>query len=875
MDSICNAMRKIINKCDICVNGDIISKELLLTTFAEFISSTIEKEKHNVGIVLHTGSVCFDALVLAYAAISDILYNNIDAKEVVHSLNPGDLVLYYNGNKANAKAQRYTFIGFANSMDEEPGKEGKFVILEQGPKSKTAVLNTSWSKIVPYLGNSNSMDGRGLRRDNGKRYLFFKNVLEMKDSEIPRTIDASTVVVMSRDISNELINGLSFKFEGNEIQFTELVTASYFTESEQEHSYGCNPAKVEPVIKVTSKISVARKLMFRHDWNRNIGIIVLGDESLRRGESEIPELIERKSIQYVYICMHIDSENAIQLLTNYDRASLFACTKDFLLSNSIEPIVKNRLTGQLAAQINAIIDREISTIELPHFIEWQDYRKFKKSMLFMKSSDYDTEEKDKFIIQAYSLMNLFLTAVFRIQMLDVVINDGIVENVEKPEVRLRKLSEYIGTFPKYLNNAAEDVVSILESAYISMIDNCEKENELKRIISENCNKKIAIIVPKAYYITILKKIDIFSLSIDRKHLNIITANRFNNTDLYDLIIVVGNITGTRFDIFRCRSAQNIVVLLYEAEKYQYKKKANNAKMAEHAFNKRSTIVTIDELEEEYIDIESAEIEEMEKIDVEMTEFIANSVAKSLRYDDSSGSKHSLAEIIAIARFETGEVAFFTKNYMAYILDETDQTVKDVMVNELVEDDTIVFTRSTSKTRDIVDGLLREMISKKLVGTDVEDDYNKSKVWKTKLIDYMNSTGTSAKKIAETMIKNGVSVQEITIRGWLDEDSHTVGPRHLDSIQQIALIAGDDQLFDNAEVIFTACAAVRKVRRRILDAIAQAILGSITGGDSKRDPIVKAVSEQVKDLAVILQVESISFVNESVPINMTNHPVNIE
>ena len=65
---------------------------------------------------------------------------------------------------------------------------------------------------------------------------------------------------------------------------------------------------------------------------------------------------------------------------------------------------------------------------------------------------------------------------------------------------------------------------------------------------------------------------------------------------------------------------------------------------------------------------------------------------------------------------------------------------------------------------------------------------------------MKRTGSSAKEIADEMISNGVSVQEITIRGWLDEESHTVRPQKLDSIQQIALIAGNDELFDGAESV---------------------------------------------------------------------------
>ena len=78
-----------------------------------------------------------------------------------------------------------------------------------------------------------------------------------------------------------------------------------------------------------------------------------------------------------------------------------------------------------------------------------------------------------------------------------------------------------------------------------------------------------------------------------------TANRFDNTQLYGAVIVVGNISGKRFDALRCRSSQDINLLLYECEKYRYKKQVRNAKAAEHLLNKRSTILTDDEYEEDW------------------------------------------------------------------------------------------------------------------------------------------------------------------------------------------------------------------------------------------------------------------------------------
>lgn len=66
---------------------------------------------------------------------------------------------------------------------------------------------------------------------------------------------------------------------------------------------------------------------------------------------------------------------------------------------------------------------------------------------------------------------------------------------------------------------------------------------------------------------------------------------------------------------------------------------------------------------------------------------------------------------------------------------------------------------------------------------------------------MRDNNIPASEIAKEMIKNGVSVQEITIRGWLDEDSHTVGPRKQESIEQIALLIEDEDMLGACRSIF--------------------------------------------------------------------------
>lgn len=875
MDSIQNTMSKIIRNCDVCIDGNVVSKELLIKTFFSFVSSTIEDKRHNVGIVLHTGSICFDAILLAFAAISDVLYNETNANDIIFSLQADDMVLCYDGSKGKSKPSKWVFKGFVNSTEESPQQTpGKFIVLQSEKNGWSYLPESSWTKIVPYFGPSKSMDNRGLRRESGERYNFFRHVLGMEEAEIPRTIDTSTVIVMSREEAKKLVGSVSFRFNGTDIKLTDLVPVSYYTEGEQEYRYGINPSKNEPVIKITGKASVARKLLLRKGGNKHIGLVVFGEEAYRRGETELPELIDRQSIQYVYLCMHIDSEISANLIANYEEANLFACTKDFLLSNSRPPAVRNPYTEQMDAQIGAIIDKEVAVNIISGFINWEKYKIFKRAMYSVKSSEYNSEQKDDFIVQSYSLMNLFMNAVFSIGLLEELIESGIVDNVEKPELRLHRLEETVKVFPDSLKESATCVVSILEDAYLELYDSTPKETAFLKAL-ENRRGKLAVVVPKAYFGIVIDSLLRLHKLDNVTDICTMTANRFDNTQLYSAVVVVGNISGKRFDALRCRSSQEIDLLLYECEKYRYKKQARDERAAEHLLNKRSTILIDDEYEEDSIGIDEDDLNEMDNIDTEITDYISSTPIKAVRNSFSDGDGKSMAEIVAVAKFDSDEIAFFTKNYKAYVLDEADNSVKEVIASDLSEGDVIVFTRSTSKTRDIVEEILRDMINNKLVPHEIEDAYYKSRKWKKTLIDYMKRTGSSAKAIADEMISNGVSVQEITIRGWLDEESHTVRPQKLDSIQQIALIAGNDELFDSAEVCFDAGGQIYKIRRQILKAIGLAILGEVTGNSDATGSVTAAVADRIKDAVVTLQIETITFVNDEVPINTTNRPITID
>lgn len=86
VDTIRDAVEKALQKCDVCMAGNIISRERLLRAYSDFVLSTMEKEKHNVGMILHTGSACFDVLLIVCAALSNILYNQTATDDVIARL---------------------------------------------------------------------------------------------------------------------------------------------------------------------------------------------------------------------------------------------------------------------------------------------------------------------------------------------------------------------------------------------------------------------------------------------------------------------------------------------------------------------------------------------------------------------------------------------------------------------------------------------------------------------------------------------------------------------------------------------------------------------------------------------------------------------
>ena len=859
-------MYRVFEKCEIQIEGQTISKELLLKTFGDFLTQTIAKRDHNIGVVMHTGSLCFDVVLITYATILNLISNKAETGNMVNSFSDGDTVLY-----GQQKKCRYIFKGFIDGSEIGREKGEKLIKLVQGEGFDTYLPEKRWRYIEPYNGDSVRMDGRGIRKKTSLRDDFFVDVLDFEKENIPSILDTSCVIVAPREHTDYLVKNISLGFNKKKIKLLELVTASYFTE-EDEYRYSGNTGKNEPTLKFTAKVSVARCLLLSGRGNKHLGLIVLGEDSISRGYSELPELINRKSLQYVYICSSMDSDLGLELTSDVEKMEIFACTKEFLLENTTyEKIENNHYITELGTQVDTIIDKnnELVIIE-KNGIELDVIHEFKKNILEIKREEYSTEGKDNFIMLAHSLMKLFVTAPFPMDRFSVAEERGLIE-VDSPEKKILELRRLAEDFPENLRKNALVVVEVLERILIEEKSTNGKYEWLRKFLYDYLGKRVAIVVPKAYYVTLIKGTGLFSEYLFRNK-DFVTANRFDSSKMYDCVIVLGDYEGKAFNVFRCNAAATIISVIYESEKagYYFKNKIFHNMI--NRLNMESTIIISNQDEDEIITTEEENAKGFEK---EIEDYIANvdlSYMGSIYKSDSRYEGAMNTDIVAVVVFDDDTKAYLSRNYKGYVLEEATGIVKEVGVQELCEGDSIIFTKNNDDTKDIVSSILAKLLIDGKFDSNTEEKYRKSNLWKRSLVEFMRSNGYTARKVVDLMLKDGAGVHEQTILHWLDEDSYTVGPRDVDSIRHIGNITGVEELKESPEDIFEACRDIRSIRRKILDRVGTAIFDKLSGWTPQRGNYMESIYEKIDTLAEIKRVERIAKVETAVPMWMANRPI---
>lgn len=321
-------------------------------------------------------------------------------------------------------------------------------------------------------------------------------------------------------------------------------------------AYGTNPTKAEPVLKVASRVSMARKLVLNKRGSKVVGLLVTGTDTFINNNSEVEDLLRRKSLNFIHVTTPFRADISIQVLELYAESALFACTKEFLSENAGETREQNDLVMELNRQISNIVNKKISLIEVGDGWSWNEYCTIRREIYQLRQSDWQNERKEEFILTAHGLLNLFTTAIFTMEQMEIAIEqEKIKSTVQSPAARISLLWDISEDAGEMMMQCAT-IADALESMYKKMFNCCPKLNAVQSYIESHSDKKIVIVVPKAYYV------DLFKMTLELfEDVICVTANRFDPILECDVVLSVGEISGKNFDPLQCQSAEDVVVFL--------------------------------------------------------------------------------------------------------------------------------------------------------------------------------------------------------------------------------------------------------------------------------------------------------------------------
>ena len=867
----------ILDKCDLYFEGRLISKEDVIKKYSETFISSFNKGGRSVNLALHTGSVCFDAVSVLFAALSCLASDDYSSSDVLDALTPGDIVLF--GEK---KQERYEWCGYTGLHLEPlpsdvPSEQKHNISIRQ--KNKRGEYNTRnipkdrWHLITPYHGKAKITDGRGLRGQSNNHIDFISYFTGSNGFNVSKVTKTSVVIVSKRNIFDRITNGLEIKYSGKSIGLLDFITASYYSESGNEAPYRGNPGKNEPILKVTEKISAARNIILDKSGNETVGLFILNFDDIPDKDTELQDLLERKKPEFILMSTILSSDKGSMFPDEFEELFIFATTKNFFLKNSTTVVGKSSLANELNVQIKNIINNNVSTDLREGGLTWEDHKKFKNALRTLRESEWDEQNKDEFIKQAYSVFNLLTTAAFPICILEDLIEKQsiqIVSPIQKIEA-LKRLRMGAGDAEGHCGT----VIELLGTMYDTIFNSSPKHDALRQEIQKT-HGKIAIVVPKKYYIDILTN----NNAPYGKNVTFITVNRFDPYENYEKIISLGDYRGKRFNPFRCYASANVKVILYGYEKplFEFRRTKN------HNIAQKIDIIAgnIENVDADYRDlaIEFSKNEDLEEFirqsdDLErLSEEMNNTLfRKFVNYSGHSGT-FNVSEVPVIGRFADGRFAMFSNHYRALTFNATEGKISEINAKDLCIGDTVIFTKRSGQMRNVVDQISDIFIESGKLDERIIRASERSHHWKKVLKGYMEKNSLNYREVTNRLCAFGNTRQEATIRQWLCSDSDIIGPREKESLVHIAKLTGDTEFSNDIDQIYLAFSVTRRQRKKVFGIIKAEIVDLLNGTGSEKNSAFESVYDSIENLFEALEIEEMTSLDVplTVPAYMVNKPI---
>lgn len=861
---ISSILRAAYEKTSYLIDEKCLKKNDFTTHYIESIIGLLSNSYKERGIFLHHGSkipLYFATVLASYKAY---LSDDSDKTTFLDDLNKGDLVLYEN--------KRGVYEGRAPN--------GNIIIVNKdrgGISTTNYVPITSLHKVQPYFGEGRVLDGRGIKK---KRNVFgaISELFGIKNQDVKSVVNKWVLIVCDRLEADE-IGKMSFIINKKSVKLCELFPAAYFTANEVYH-YPGNAAKVEPVIRFVNKLSLAREMIIE---NKEIEtLIISGMEYFLNSISELASIYERGSLRSIILlgelCKGVGS--ASHPIYELDNLKTFVWTKD-ILSNYGDVYTQDEHIHnegkKMQLKISNYINFEKEIIQINSSSSNEDFLECKKNLLQLSKKHGENELVINIIKKAYWLINLLERSFFPISVMEEMIFKGQI-NAPSPSAELvfieQGLSRDLG-----IENQLKTILRKIKNKLSEMnYKNQKFEYLIEKITNSGfSDRKISIICTKTYYHKIFIEAAPSYLKNIIERIDFFTPNKYDSSKLYHNVYILGVWDWSWLNPLLLSNTKLVSFVLYENElnRFHHAEEVTQKRLLE--LNKNNLLLRNNSVDPiiSYRLPANAVFEPEENYIEDHLEKLTESLSLSFFIEEYATSSYTVgqtSEIVKVALLETGEMVLFTKFYSAYIYNIDKKIVQETDVTSLNEGDLIIFTNYDSDTRDIVERIMNTIIESDNCSEHFKEAYRKSRRWKELLRDYISIRQIGYKDLSEMMAKLGMDKHEVTLRTWLDDESHIVGPRDITSYKIIAEILQDSEMLIDPESFFQSSREVRSMRIRILKYLGKNIIKTYNK-EEVYDEILSLLPIDLTKLSRLVQIDKIiNTVNLEIPSHLANRPI---
>jgi hypothetical protein len=539
----------------------------------------------------------------------------------------------------------------------------------------------------------------------------------------------------------------------------------------------------------------------------------------------------------------------------------------------------NEESKRLERLIRNNINKATEIIKINSVIPSDKFTNCKRQIHELSKHNGDSNpEINRFIVRSYWLLNLMERSFFPLSHLEDLIVEGGVRALS-PKGELEHLRSMVrNVIDPIFKSKMEEIINFLHQTYEVMYNDNPKFQFLKQLICDRSDQKIAVVVHRSYYETVFRKA---VPSYEHGKWEITTLKRFREDKFYDYIVFVGMNNWEVVNPLLLGNAPSLIFLLYPSEmngmNYLMEHTIRRIEVCRSFPNNTDTAKITSYGTNTVSSDDHNRVHNRDEFDFErdLEKFVDGLILESSvkKYLVPASSGNQTSRICRVAFLDTEEKVFFSKFYSAYVFDSVNRTVVETPVPYLKSGDKLIFPNYDDETRDIVEQIMDIMIENEN-NEKLKQSRLKARYWKLVLQRYMKSRRLSYRELSDELEKCGLKKHEVTLRSWLDKDSHIVGPRDKESFRVVAQLTKDPKLIKNPDVFWKACNDVRSMRIRILRFIGKNIVRTYGRENvDQEDELLSQMPINVSKMTRLVEIEKIVDTdNLFVAANCANKPI---